>query len=179
MTIPSLARNLVWFLIFFIPTISIAQTSYNPFKTLGCDSKSQNFYLFYEGETIDFKYEKIGEVQSYAPLGTSNEILMDRIKYTAWRNCANGLILIKSGHAGTGSSDSETNPDLKYYTAIAVRIRDDEDFKAQYGNGVNMAFVQAVPQRQQQIRDNSRAVTAVCGIGLVILMILLISNLTF
>ncbi len=180
MTTPKPFRHLLFILCFLVTNQSLGQTSYNAFRSYYCQTKPESFYLFFEGESIDFNYEKLGEVQTYAALGSSNQILLDRIKYEAWRNCANGLILIKNGHArGSDIDPSTVEADLKYYTAIAVRIDVDSKFKTRHGNGVNMGFVQQVPQQQMQARERATGIAAVSGIALLVLTILLISNLTF
>lgn len=180
MAIALLSRNTLLIACLFIVSQALGQISYTPFKSINYQAKSAAFYLFFEGESIHFNYEKIGEVQTYNSMETNNKIMLDRIQYVAWKNCANGLILIKSGHAKGSDSGPETvEADLKYYSAIAVRINIDNDFKARYGEGTNMTFVQQVPQRQIQAQKRSKAVTAVCGLSLIMLTIMLISNLTF
>ncbi len=138
-----------------------AQSSYTSIRQVNCSEKSSEFYLFYEGEATPFNYEKIGEVSSneYSSFYTDQE-LINNLKYSAWENCANGLILIKSGFTGEEAR--------KYYSAVAVRIQVNSDFRKKYGTGSDMQFVQQTEQSQIQRKNQSSA-----GLGFSMVCILL------
>lgn len=142
-------------------TSVVAQTSYSPIKQVYCVEKPSEFYLFYEGENLPFKYEKIGEVSVVENSYYFRDAdLLNNLKYYAWKNCANGLLFIKSGY--TGSEET-----VKYYSAVAVRIDTDSDFKIRYGSGADMSFVQVVEQKRIQEKSQRKA-----GAGLSLMAIL-------
>ncbi|SNR15949.1 hypothetical protein [Tenacibaculum jejuense] len=116
---------------------------YTAFKNEDCKEKHQSLYLFFEGEEIAFEYEKLGLVEVEGEQFASNTEALDKLKQKAWENCANGLIKIETGYKDRERGvafveETEEVYSAKFYKAIAVKIIVDDNFRAKYGDGVEI-----------------------------------------
>ena len=96
-----------------------------------CNQKANNIKLYFDNEKIDFEYEKIGFVEAVGSQYSSNDEIIDNLKYVAWSNCANAIINIKTDfkqrESGTLLSDKESIDKYsgKVFNGLAVRILND------------------------------------------------------
>lgn len=108
---------------------------YSSISTLPCENRSDQIYLFFAGEDIDFRYQKLGFIEVTGEASASLDEVMYRLKYEAWKNCANGIIQLsninKHSYSTTGESVSSTR--LKVYQGIAVHIDTDAEFYFENG----------------------------------------------
>ncbi|MEY2829556.1 MAG: hypothetical protein RIQ33_1414 [Bacteroidota bacterium] len=102
---------------------------------------SNQVYLFFANEKIDFNYKKIAEIE-IKNLGTSNDTILNLLKYFAWKEGANALIDIskstQSNYKNFG--DSLNIKSIPYYKALAVKIDKSKLFNDKYGNIVDTSF---------------------------------------
>lgn len=132
-----------------------------------CVDKAERMYLFFEGEPIDYTYERIGLVEANGNRFTSNDLVMDYLKYEAWNACANAIINIKrdfkTREEGSMLDDEDDTDfyDATVYSGLAVRIDTDTEFISKYGNGLDTSFRQAVANdMNQQIKESNTQATA-------------------
>ena len=116
---------------------------YTAFKNEDCEEKHQSLYLFFDGEEIAFEYEKLGLIEVEGEQFASNTEALNKLKQKAWENCANGLIKIETGYKNRERGvafveETEEVYSAKFYKAIAVKIIVDDDFRAKYGDGVEI-----------------------------------------
>ena len=75
----------------------------------------------------------------------SKQDVLNRLKYSAWKNCANGIINISNSYSvreeGELFDDDKAYYQSNNYSGIAVQIDIDEDFINKYGNGINLNFI--------------------------------------
>lgn len=125
------------------------------FNEIECDNKSSTLYLFVEGESIDFEYEKIGLIEVKSGQFASSDEAFDELKYQAWKNCANGIINIEQSstlrETGTTFVDNEEVYSSYVLTGVAVHIDEDDDFMAaNEKNRVSLDFVEKVENRKNK-----------------------------
>jgi len=124
-------------------------SEFSRLETIECAEKPQSMHLFFENETLDFEYRKVGTVEASGGDYDSNEDVLNHLKFQAWNNCANGLILVSSGYQDREKGylfDSE-DPEYyssKYYHAVAVQINTDSVFLARHGAGDDLSFADQV-----------------------------------
>jgi len=103
--------------------------------------KSDEFYMFYHGENIDFRYEIISELNVTGGTHSDQSNVMVYLKQNAWSLGANGLINVETSMAERflGRTDSEENfvdDRVHAVKGLAVRIVLTDDFR-QLNSGRN------------------------------------------
>ena len=98
-----------------------------PIENLECSTTTpEDVDVFYEGDSLNFSYRKIGFVTAYGKKGTPDSLIMYRLKYNSYLLCGNGIMdLIKT----------ETIKEGAFYTqfsANSIRIIKDSSYYAQY-----------------------------------------------
>jgi len=163
------SKLLIFSIVLAISTVfssAIAQNTYTPIKQIYCEQKPTEFHLFYDGETLPFEYEKLGEVSCRGQYnGIHDRYLLNDLKYLAWQNCANGLVFIKTGYIGQEGQ--------KYYTAVAVRIKTDSQFREKHGSGSDMSFVKYAKIKEAQLQKQRNAGGGLILVGVLMLIYLL------
>lgn len=112
-------------------------TKFTKLTTDSCINKTEEVYLFFEGEKIDFEYKKIGfiEVKPWF----SDEDFQTKFKNVAYQNCSNVVINIKKDYVYSGSS--EFNSSYSVYSGLAVYVKTDSIFEKKYGNIRDTSFI--------------------------------------
>ena len=156
---------------------------YTPIERNNLVTKSDNIYLFFNGESIDFKYKKIGLIECQGDQYSKNGVVLDHFKYQAWKNNANAIINITDGRTirETGTLMDST-PDRylsKVYKGIAVAIDIDSAFIAKYGNEADTTFITHVRElnRAHNEKQEGRFFTSIfatlLGIAIVAVIVLM------
>lgn len=133
-------RLIKWLLILIVPILLVGCamtygdntfTSITRLQTDTCNYRANNVLLYFEGERLDFEYEKIGLVEATAGIDASNEKVLNHLKYEAWSNCADAIINVKQSYKNreTGtlidSKDSKMNYSSTVFSGLAVKIKTD------------------------------------------------------
>ncbi len=145
-----------------------------------CSQKANKIKLYFDNEKIDFEYEKIGFVEAIGSQYSSNEEIIDHLKYTAWSNCANAIINIKTDfkerESGTLLSDKESIDKYsgKVFNGIAVRILNDTNKTTADTSFVNK--VKNYDQSSSETASNETAISIIGGIAVIFVIILLSAN---
>jgi hypothetical protein len=156
-------------------------TEYTPINPAQCEPTPGNVYLFFEDEDLDFEYTRLGHVEAIGERFSDNQEILENLKYTAWENCANGVIQIKKGsrYRREGMGLTNTEEDIVYdantFHGIAVQIETDSAFLAKYGSLTQATFVANIRQRQEKEKKQAQSqviMSALLGAGTVALAIL-------
>ena len=124
---------------------SVTQTQYTSVQPSDCESRPNRVELFFEGEPINFSYSKLGIIEVRGSVFTDNNHYLDRLKYKAWNQCANGVIAITSQEIDRGESEDE-----RVFKGIAVVIeRDTFLASSEELHETDTSFVQRVEQQDK------------------------------
>lgn len=147
-------------------------------NTVDCDDKAERMYLFFEGEPIDYEYERIGLVEAKGNRYSSDELLMGYLKNEAWNACANAIINIKKDYqVREEGSILDDDDERDYYDAtiisgLAVRIDTNFAFLEKYGGGLDTSFRQEVSNdMKQQANESDTQIVLSIVLGLVGLIV--------
>lgn len=140
----------LFILIFYCDAIlaQIVSNSFKKFSSYPCRSKQKNVFLFFERDTVTFKYKPLGTVEVSGKINTDDQEIIDRLKYTAYQNCANAVINIKTetitkNYGGEFRTDARTYT-CRIYKGIAVRIESDSLYKSnKFGNSQDLSFIKS------------------------------------
>jgi hypothetical protein len=163
-----------------IATHSPIQTgNFTPLSSTPCQDKPTYIHLFFEGEKIDFDYEKVGLIESTSSGTSFTEAILDDMKYQAWQNCADGIIQIKKTQKYWESSavtDSNHVRNDVYnttsFTGIAVRILPDATISKKYENKIDTSFISRVHANQEQKKQvQKKAVSSVIVLWFVTIVV--------
>lgn len=153
--------------------------------TMECRGKPSRVYLFFEGEPINFNYKRVGLVEVRTENQVNRETMLNRMKYEAWQNCADGIINIKEEHrfepytyyGGRGYYNRTYYTEVWVYTGIAVRINRDPVFIGHYGQEADTTFVQIVKNQQRtKVRSGEQVGAAVAGLAVIVVLFLLFAH---
>jgi len=153
------------------------ETSFNKLNNVNCIKRSDKIHVFFEGEPIDFEYQKIGIVESVGGEYSTDEEILNQLKYSALNNCADGIISVSTGYKNrvigtTFVEGSEQNYNSKYYHGIAIKINMDSTFIEKYGNGeFKENFVPQVEQKLNSEQDWTVFQVTASTIGLIVIII--------
>jgi hypothetical protein len=169
-------RLLFYFLTFaLLPLLSSCLVSYGDTTSSSivadapapCTRRADRVQLFYDGEPVNFRYERVGLVEAQGEQFASNDKVMDFLRYKAWHNCADAIIAVRKNYkdrtSGTlfDSSENETNYSAPVFSGIAVRIVRDSTFEALYPSVPDTSFVSRV--RGQVRKDIKRSDNQLMG----------------
>lgn len=123
-----------------------------------CDNRPGSIFLFYEGEKTDFLFKRVGLIEVIGAEGTTDEELLNRLKYQAYLNCANAIINVQllSMSRETGFvSDPKTKRSYlaKRYSGLAIRMPDIEYSSGKYGSSTNTAYLPAIEGYNKKSAD--------------------------
>jgi hypothetical protein len=140
-----------------------------------CKLPAKHVLLFFDGEPIDFKYDKIGLVEAEGAENVSNEKVLDYLKYEAWKNCADAIIKVKPGYKdreqGTlFDKDSERVYASKVFSGLAVRIQRDSTYKEH----IDTAFVSRVRKDDEQANKKTSNQTGFSFLSAIICIVVVI-----
>ena len=102
------------------------EKNFTALTTTSCDTIPQNIELFFEGEKINFDYEKIGLIEIKGEYSSTNDELIEEVKKMAKNKCCDAVIHLKKNYADRDKVLLFTDvPNEKYtsiiYNGIAVR----------------------------------------------------------
>ncbi len=106
------------------------KSNYTPLNQQTMVNPNQPIVLFFEGETINYYYNKLGLVEVQGTQYSNTNDNLNHLKYEAWRNGANALINIKNFNkiiqtpVAIGSTVAPTYHNVTITSAIAVLIND-------------------------------------------------------
>ncbi|MES2680470.1 MAG: hypothetical protein V4635_11315 [Bacteroidota bacterium] len=121
-------------------------SSFKKFAAYPCRAKQKNVFLFFENDTVDFKFKKLGSIETFGKASDDEGEITDRLKYTAFQNCANAVIGINTqtvtkNYGGEYRTGSKTYVS-KIYKGVAVRIESDSLYKSnKLGNSQDLSFI--------------------------------------
>lgn len=100
--------------------------TFTPLSTVNCETTPENVTLFFEGEKVDFEYEKIGLIEIQGEYSSTDAELIEEVKKMAKSKCCDIVINLKKSYVDRDKKLLFTDvPDEKYtsivYNGIAVR----------------------------------------------------------
>lgn len=100
--------------------------TFTPLSTINCETTPENVTLFFEGEKVDFEYEKIGLIEIQGEYSSTEAELIEEVKKMAKSKCCDIVINLKKSYIDRDKKLLFTDvPDKKYtsivYNGIAVR----------------------------------------------------------
>jgi hypothetical protein len=177
-------KNTGWFvficiLVFF--TESCAEykpaTSVRFKKTVNyaCRGKQKNVFLYYDSLPPTFRYKALGNIEASGKANENDQEIIDRLKYTAFQNCANAIVKLKTEISTKNyGSDYRTGSKTylaKTYRGLAVRIESDSLYKSHaLGNWLDLSFMKNTIKDHHDRKKKSMA-TAAAAIGTSLLFI--------
>jgi hypothetical protein len=95
-------------------------TSLNPSQTpTTCATLPENVDLFFEGEKIDFEYEKQGLIEVQGDRYANDAELLEKLKKLAKSKCCNAIINLKKNYIDRESGFVFSNEPTEKYSAIS------------------------------------------------------------
>lgn len=143
-----------------------------------CNQKSDTLNVLFEGEKFDFEYDRIGLVKVEGKRFTSDNEVLNHLKYQAWRNCADAIINVSLGSKTREegmlliTDDEDDDYTSTVFTGLAVKIRKDSTFSHQdYPYATKNNFVQQVKKdiKSETNQGNFEAVATVVGLTALII----------
>ncbi|MFT3687380.1 MAG: hypothetical protein QM783_21070 [Phycisphaerales bacterium] len=64
-------------------------------KTINCETQPQNVELVFEGEKVNFEYEKVGLIEVQGDWASNDKEVMEKITALAKTNCCDAIINLK------------------------------------------------------------------------------------
>jgi hypothetical protein len=91
-------------------------------------STNKPMLLFFDGEPITFEYTKIGLIEVKGDPNTSTPDLLNHLKYEAFKNGGDAVIVVKDGYATRQSGvvfskTPPTNYTSHIFSGIAVKVK--------------------------------------------------------
>jgi uncharacterized protein YbjQ (UPF0145 family) len=131
-------------------------------EKVDCKVYPEEVFLFFLGETTDFKYQKVGTINLTGTTSTTREELLSRLKSNASDHCANAIIGIQVSNMnrqlGIVNDDSPYNYMANTVSGLAVRIERDSAFNAKYGKMAKTDFrSKAQNSREKEESENMSA----------------------
>ncbi len=95
-------------------------TPLNPSQTpTTCATLPKNVDLFFEGEKIDFEYEKQGLIEVQGDRYANDAELLEKLKKMAKSKCCNAIINLKKNYIDRESGFVFSNEPTEKYSAIS------------------------------------------------------------
>jgi hypothetical protein len=119
-------------------TISRSFTKLNGDSSIKQPTKKP-MLLFFDGEPITFEYTKIGLIEVKGDPNTSTTDLLNHLKYEAFKNGGDAVIVVKDGYATRQSGvifskTPPTNYTSHIFSGIAIKIKKSLDLIDQSSN---------------------------------------------
>jgi hypothetical protein len=87
-------------------------------KTINCETKIENVELVFEGEKVNFEYDKIGLIEVQGESFSNDKEVMEKIKALAKTNCCDAIINLKRDRTNRESGLLFTTEYDHSYSAI-------------------------------------------------------------
>lgn len=134
---------------------------------------TETIHVFYEGEDLDFKYQKIGMVEVKSYYKDSN-VLQDELVGKAHALCANAIILVRVRRQNEDLSffDDETDYEtVKYLEGIAVWVDKDAAFLRRHGVGYPAPVSLPASRSEDDVLEDVGFILGLVSIGEAILSV--------
>ncbi|MGV3631627.1 MAG: hypothetical protein ACO1O6_10480 [Bacteroidota bacterium] len=123
---------------------------YTELNPVSCDGKAHNIFLFFEGETVNFEYRKLGlvRVNFY-----NEEIAYKLMKQEAYNRCGNVLLQVKrvtEKDVYTDVNGKVNTRNTTYYTGIVAQIDESSGFWEKHKTEVDTSFLAYQPAEGQK-----------------------------
>ncbi|MEM6643574.1 MAG: hypothetical protein AAF616_11395 [Bacteroidota bacterium] len=157
------------------------QSQFASLNSTPCLDRSENVFLFFEEEDINFEYEKVGLLEVDGGRYARLQELLDELKYKAWSNCANAVLFVKQSttvrESGTTFSDEQEELySTTRLSGLAVKLNGEALQELQNLQGLNKDnFVSRVEDRKQKEQRQTGAEVAGGIIGVILGIVLLIT----
>ncbi|MCE3294465.1 MAG: putative lipoprotein precursor [Crocinitomicaceae bacterium] len=148
---------------------SASHANYTQYTALGpvnCNGKAQNIFLFFEGENVNFEYQKLGLVRVNFH---KEELVYQLMKQEAWNACGNALIQVKKVSEPEVYTDVNGNVNTRtnsYYTGIVVQIDENSAFWEKHKTEVDTSFL-AYNRNQDEKLQSARGGGFVMTLGII------------
>ena len=139
------------------------QTEKTMFHNAPCDKKTDSLYLFFEGEQLNFKYQKLAFLEVKGDENAGTKEVLNEMRLEARNMCANGIINInhdvrlrESGRYFDFDEDSKDIYDSKTMTGLAVLIETDSVFLAKHPSPIkDTSYISEATQ--ENLREDKRS----------------------
>jgi hypothetical protein len=129
-----------------------------------CPSPVKGVYVFFEGEKIDFDYERVSLLEAEGSSVNTTEKGLISFKNAARDHCANVIINLKKGNRissvsssnGTNTSSINSVPTME---GLAVRVKIDSAFVAKYGIGDTTDYKSIIQENEDELSARRGCVT--------------------
>lgn len=153
------------------------------FENTTCGDKPDRVYLFFEGEKVDFEYQKIGLIEVEGNDNAYDDKLINHLKYQAWQNCADAIIGIETDYKSRESGQLFDRSNARQYSSkvmsgIAVKVKKDSAFNSKYRVPADTSFVDFVKKEQEDNNerfDNQMGLSFILGILIVFAIIVAVA----
>ncbi len=88
-------------------------------KTINCETLPEKVDLYFESETIDFKYEKLGVIEVIGEQSATDAEILEKLKKLAKSKCCDAIINLKRGYVVRERGVVFNNEPVENYSAIA------------------------------------------------------------
>lgn len=134
---------------------------YTKLSDLPCNDRPNNVFLFFEGENIDFQYQKMAIIEVDGEKYSDNTAILNQLKCSAWSNCADGIINVKKTYKNRemgviGNDKSKEVYTSSVFTGIAVKIKQDSSFTKKYGCSVDTSFLTPIRAYYENKAEDSK-----------------------
>lgn len=131
-----------------------------------CTEKSNQLFLFFPSDSINFNYERLGLVYAEGHEYSSYEEVLNHLKHEAWKNCANGIIDISKTYK-TRESGVALAPDTRemyssiVYQGMSVRIDLNQNFMSKHHEKTadTASFMTQIRKEIKKIEQETKAET--------------------
>lgn len=87
-------------------------------KTINCENPPQNIDLVFDGEKVNFEYEKVGLIEVQGESFSNDKEVLEKIKLLAKTNCCDAIINLKRDRTNRESGLLFTTEYDHSYSAI-------------------------------------------------------------
>ncbi len=143
-------------------------SSFKKTTSYACKTKPKSVALFFRNDSLYFRYKTLGTVQAFGKDGGDEQEIRDRLKYSAYQNCANAVIAITTetvtrNYGGEFRSGSKTYVS-KIYKGIAVKMEADSTGAGKLQNKQDLSFIRNTIRYNHE-REKRTLVTACLAVA--------------
>lgn len=125
---------------------NFTQISYSSIEKNDCKDKSENVFLFSGSDSLNFDYQQVGLIGVIPGDEISQIEIETLIKLEAWKNCANGVIVVPVNSTSKATSmekEKEVKPGKKSegLNYVAIKFKEDSAFMSKFGSKADTSFI--------------------------------------
>lgn len=125
---------------------NFTQISYSSIEKNDCKDKSENVFLFSGSDSLNFDYQQVGLIGVIPGDEISQSEIETLIKLEAWKNCANGVIVVPVNSTSKATSmekEKEVKPGKKSegLNYVAIKFKEDSAFMSKFGSKADTSFI--------------------------------------